>query len=267
MSWTENKWLKPAWMGGENDFVTKYQDKFAKIGEKFAPKIVEKTGIAKAKGNKESRIALTGTESNILGFIIVLNDISQNNIYYSNGGYLEMVIDDHNDYKLFDDFMYEFIYGGGSKQQTIVLRIVKQIVAVFDSFSSGQVCLNDFQNTKDHKDTKLSGGYRIFRSLSIIHFIEERLQTENYEAAKQEDKDKSIFKISHKKAIEKEVAFLKLLFPSLSSVSRVDNLEDDDHDPYKEKYYYYGNFLEVKFTQKKGATTRVFAVNFKSVPE
>ncbi|MFN0201874.1 MAG: hypothetical protein ACKVTZ_10150, partial [Bacteroidia bacterium] len=40
MSWTENKWLKPAWMGGGNDFVTKYQDKFAKIGEKFAPKVV-----------------------------------------------------------------------------------------------------------------------------------------------------------------------------------------------------------------------------------
>ncbi|MFN0201871.1 MAG: hypothetical protein ACKVTZ_10135 [Bacteroidia bacterium] len=43
MSWTENKWLKPAWIGGGNDFVTKYQDKFAKIGEKFAPKIVHKS--------------------------------------------------------------------------------------------------------------------------------------------------------------------------------------------------------------------------------
>ncbi|MFN0201616.1 MAG: hypothetical protein ACKVTZ_08855 [Bacteroidia bacterium] len=42
MSWTESKWLKPAWMGGENDFVTKYQDKFSKIGEKFAPPIKEK---------------------------------------------------------------------------------------------------------------------------------------------------------------------------------------------------------------------------------
>ncbi len=43
MSWTENKWLKPAWLGENNDFVNKYQDKFAKIGEKFAPEINTKT--------------------------------------------------------------------------------------------------------------------------------------------------------------------------------------------------------------------------------
>ncbi len=41
MNWTENKWLKPAWMGEGNDFVTKYQDKFAQIGDKFAPKIAQ----------------------------------------------------------------------------------------------------------------------------------------------------------------------------------------------------------------------------------
>lgn len=47
MSWTENKWIKPAWMGGGNEFVTKYQDKFSQIGEKFAPKVK-----AKSKNNK-----------------------------------------------------------------------------------------------------------------------------------------------------------------------------------------------------------------------
>lgn len=37
MGWTENKWLKPAWMGENNDFTTKYQGEFSKIGGKFAP--------------------------------------------------------------------------------------------------------------------------------------------------------------------------------------------------------------------------------------
>ncbi len=75
MNWTENKWLKPAWMGGGNDFVTKYQDKFAKIGERFAPKV--ETSTNKKTPTKEGVYIYEVSENHFLEFVARMELVSK----------------------------------------------------------------------------------------------------------------------------------------------------------------------------------------------